>query len=82
MGVFIYFNQHQLEQQQQQQQQQQQSNQSMNIDPTHVFMINDSHQFVGNSPRLAPHGAPTNPKWQTNIAAGERNRSYTRILCI
>lgn len=32
--------------------------------------VNDSHQFVGNSPLLAPYGAPTNPKWQTRFSSG------------
>lgn len=32
--------------------------------------VDDPHQFVGNSPLLAPYGAPTNPKWQTRFSSG------------
>ena len=32
--------------------------------------VDDPHQFIGSSPRLAPHGAPTNPKWQTKFSSG------------
>ncbi len=33
--------------------------------------VDDPHQFMGNSPLLAPHGAPTNPKWQTKFSSGK-----------
>lgn len=32
--------------------------------------VDDPHQFMGNSPRLAPYGAPPNPKWQTKFSSG------------
>ncbi|CAF3571774.1 unnamed protein product [Rotaria socialis] len=32
--------------------------------------VDDPHQFMGNSPRLAPYGAPANPKWQTKFSSG------------
>ncbi|CAF2775873.1 unnamed protein product [Rotaria sp. Silwood2] len=58
MGIFIYLN------RRHQQQQLIISGQrtSLNVD--------DSHQFIGNSPLLAPHGAPANPKWQTKFSCG------------
>ena len=57
MGLFIYLN-------QRYQQQQMMNNQSGNL------MVDDPRQFIGNSPRLAPHGAPANPKWQTKFSSG------------
>ncbi|CAF3800809.1 unnamed protein product [Adineta steineri] len=57
MGLFTYFNRHCQEQELL-------NGQQKNL------TIDDSHQFVGNSPRLAPHGAPANPKWQTKFASG------------
>ncbi|CAF0728189.1 unnamed protein product [Adineta ricciae] len=56
MGLFIYLN------QRFQQQAPSDYGQSLNVD--------DPHQFMGNSPLLAPHGAPTNPKWQTKFSSG------------
>ncbi|CAF3553584.1 unnamed protein product [Adineta steineri] len=56
MGLFIYLN------QRFQQQVVTGYGQNLNID--------DPHQFIGNSPLLAPHGAPTNPKWQTKFSSG------------
>ncbi|CAF3834765.1 unnamed protein product [Rotaria magnacalcarata] len=32
--------------------------------------LDDPHQFMGNSPHLAPYGAPANPKWQTKFSSG------------
>jgi len=32
--------------------------------------VDDTHQFLGNSPLLAPYGAPINPKWQTKFSSG------------
>ncbi|CAF0739370.1 unnamed protein product [Rotaria sp. Silwood1] len=32
--------------------------------------VDDPHQFMGNSPLLAPYGAPANPKWQTKFSSG------------
>ena len=37
-----------------------------------ALVVDDPHQFMGNSPLLAPHGAPTNPKWQTRFSSGEQ----------
>jgi hypothetical protein len=56
MGLFIYLNQHY--------QQHYDSNYGPNLN------VDDPHQFIGNSPLLAPHGAPTNPKWQTKFSSG------------
>ncbi|CAF0753015.1 unnamed protein product [Adineta ricciae] len=56
MGLFIYLN------QRFQQQIASDYGQNLNVD--------DPHQFMGNSPLLAPHGAPTNPKWQTKFSSG------------
>ncbi|CAF1111544.1 unnamed protein product [Rotaria sp. Silwood1] len=58
MGTFIYLN------RRYHQQQLTMSGQrtSLNVD--------DSRQFIGNSPLLAPHGAPANPKWQTKFSSG------------
>jgi hypothetical protein len=56
MGVFIYLNQHY--------QQNYANNYGQNLN------VDDSHQFIGNSPLLAPHGAPINPKWQTKFSSG------------
>ncbi|UJR13741.1 hypothetical protein I4U23_000751 [Adineta vaga] len=55
MGIFTYFNQHYQEGR---------SNEQSNL------IIDDPHQIVGNPPLLAPHGAPTNPKWQTKYSSG------------
>jgi len=56
MGLFIYLN--------QRYQQHYDSNYGSNLN------VDDPHQFIGNSPLLAPHGAPTNPKWQTKFSSG------------
>ncbi|CAF1042855.1 unnamed protein product [Rotaria sordida] len=58
MGIFIYLNRHY----QQQQLNMNGQRSSLNVD--------DPHEFIGNSPRLAPHGAPANPKWQTKFSSG------------
>jgi hypothetical protein len=47
--------------------------------------IEDPHHFVGNSPKLAPHGAPANPKWQTKFSSGltggiKQDQLYTSPL--
>jgi len=57
MGVFIYLNRHF-----QQQEMINGQRGSVNVD--------DPHHFIGNSPLLAPHGAPANPKWQTKFSSG------------
>jgi MFS family permease len=57
LGLFVYLN-HRY-------QQQAASGYGQNLN------VDDPHQFVGNSPLLAPHGAPTNPKWQTKFSSGE-----------
>ena len=64
MGLFIYLNKRYHQQQQQQQQEQMMSSHHRSLN------INDTHQFIGNSPLLAPHGAPANPKWQTKFSSG------------
>jgi hypothetical protein len=56
MGLFIYLN--------QRYQHHYANNYGQNVN------VDDPHQFVGNSPLLAPHGAPTNPKWQTKFSSG------------
>ena len=58
MGIFIYLNYHFQKQQQ------------MISGQRRSLVVDDPHQFVGNSPLLAPHGAPTNPKWQTRFSSG------------
>jgi MFS family permease len=56
MVLFIYLN--------QRYQQHYASNYGQNLN------VDDPHQFIGNSPLLAPYGAPTNPKWQTKFSSG------------
>ena len=56
MGLFIYLN--------QRYQHHYASNYGENLN------VDDPHQFIGNSPHLAPHGAPINPKWQTKFSSG------------
>ncbi|CAF0762968.1 unnamed protein product [Rotaria sordida] len=56
MGLFIYIN--------KRHQQQLVSGYGQNIN------VDDPHQFIGNSPLLAPYGAPANPKWQTKFSSG------------
>ncbi|CAF1955346.1 unnamed protein product [Rotaria magnacalcarata] len=63
MGVFIYLN--------RKYQQQQQQQQITSVERA-SFSVDDPHQFLGNSSLLAPHGAPTNPKWQTKFSSGLR----------
>jgi hypothetical protein len=72
MGLFIYLNQRYQHQEQQ------------NMISGHRTSINvdDPHQFIGNSPLLAPHGAPANPKWQTKFSSGltggiKQDQSYS-----
>jgi hypothetical protein len=57
MGIFTFFNRHL-------QQEEVISGQHGNLS------VDDPHKFIGNSPLLAPHGAPTNPKWQTKFSSG------------
>ena len=59
LAFFIFLN---RRYQQQQQQYGDNYGQALNVD--------DPHQYMGNSPRLAPYGAPTNPKWQTKFSSG------------
>ena len=59
MGLFIYLN--------RRYQQQQQMN---NNNPGGYLNVADPRQYLGNSPVLAPHGAPANPKWQTRFSSG------------
>lgn len=33
--------------------------------------VDDTHQYMSNSPLLAPYGAPTNPKWQNKFSSGK-----------
>ena len=40
---------------------------------------NDPHALIGHSPLLAPHGAPTNPKWQTKFSSGNDRRREPSI---
>jgi hypothetical protein len=61
MCVFIYLN---YRYQKQQNEQQMMSGQPRRL------TADDPHQFIGNSPLLAPHGAPANPKWQTKFSSG------------
>ncbi|CAF2326711.1 unnamed protein product [Rotaria sp. Silwood2] len=56
MGLFIYIN--------KRHHQQIVSGYGQNIN------VDDTHQFMGNSPLLAPYGAPANPKWQTKFSSG------------
>jgi hypothetical protein len=60
LGIFIYLN----RRYQQQQQQEMMNGQRGSLS------ADDPHHFVGNSPLLAPHGAPANPKWQTKFSSG------------
>ena len=57
MGLFIYLN-HRY-----QRQTVNSYGQYLNID--------DSHHFMDNSPILAPHGSPANPKWQSKFSSGK-----------
>ena len=58
MGLFVYLNQHYQQQE-------------VSIGGQRGSLtVQDPHHFVGNSPKLAPHGAPANPKWQTKISSG------------
>jgi hypothetical protein len=57
MGLFIYFNQHYQQQE-------------MTNGQRGSLSVDDPRQFIGNSPLLAPHGAPANPKWQTKFSSG------------
>ncbi|CAF3342380.1 unnamed protein product [Rotaria socialis] len=61
MGVFIYLN-----------RKYQQRQQPITSVERASFSVDDPHQFLGNSSLLAPHGAPTNPKWQTKFSSGLR----------
>jgi len=58
MGLFVYLN------------QRYQQNQEMFLGQHASLSVDDPHQFIGNSPLLAPHGAPANPKWQTKFSTG------------
>lgn len=65
-------------------QKQQHPHLTMHSQTTSVF-VDDLHQFIGNSPLLAPHGAPTNLKWQskfsTNLTAGIKpDRPYSSSI--
>jgi hypothetical protein len=60
MGLFIYLNQRYQHQEQQ----------DMISGHRTSINVDDPHQFIGNSPLLAPYGAPTNPKWQTKFSSG------------
>ena len=60
MGLFIYLN----------RRYQQQQEQPMNNHSRGGLRVDDPRQFVSNSPRLAPHGAPINQKWQTKFSSG------------
>jgi hypothetical protein len=60
MGLFIYLNQRYQHHQQQQ----------MINGQRGSLIVDDPHEFIGNSPLLAPHGAPVNPKWQTKFSSG------------
>jgi MFS family permease len=57
MGLFIYLNQHYQKQE-------------MLNGQRASLTVDDPHHFIGNSPLLAPHGAPANPKWQTKFSSG------------
>ena len=63
MGLFIYLNQRYQQQQEQQQ---------LPVDNNNrgSLRVDDPRQFINNSPLLAPHGAPINPKWQTKYSSG------------
>lgn len=62
MGIFIYLHRHYQRQQE------------FHGGQRASLSVDDPHQFIGSPPLLAPHGAPTNPKWQTkfstNVTAG------------
>jgi len=74
MGLFIYLNHHF--------QQRQHYQQEMINGQRGSLSVDDPHQFIGNSPLLAPHGAPANPKWQTKFSSGltggiKQDQSYS-----
>lgn len=58
MGIFVYLNRNY------QQQQIIMSGQPISLN------VDDPHEFIGNPPLLAPHGVPTNAKWQTKMSPG------------